>query len=131
MAEDDADDQDLFQQALAQVNKDAELVTFRDGHDLMQELLREGSVLPDVIFLDLHLPLKNGMECLEEIRSHEALKDLPVVILSSSISQEDIRKAYENKACLFFHKPDHLTMLVAIIKKVLSMNLIPWNPVSF
>ena len=131
LADDDADDQDLFKQALEQVNKNAELTVFNDGQELMQYLLQENTVLPDMVFLDLSMPLKGGLKCLEEIRDHEILKELPVVILTTSSNQEDIRRAYANKACLFFNKPDNHTILISIIKKVLSMDLQPWNPVMF
>ncbi len=131
LAEDDADDQFLFEQALKQVNKDAALITFSNGDDLMKALLKEGTGLADIIFLDLNMPKKNGIMCLEEIRRHDALKEMPVVILTTSVRQEDIKMAYDHKACLFFHKPDNLAKLVVIIQKVLSMNLVPWNPISF
>jgi CheY-like chemotaxis protein len=77
------------------------------------------------------MPKKNGIKCLEEIRKHDALKELPVVVLTTSIRQEDIKQAYNQKACLFFHKPDNLAKLAAIIQKVLTVDLTPWNPASF
>lgn len=131
LADDDADDQYLFEQALKQVINDAALITFNDGDALMRALLNDEASLPDVIFLDLNMPKKNGIMCLEEIRRHESLKELPVVVLTTSIRQEDIKQAYDSQACLFFHKPDSLTKLVAIIRKVLSTDLKPWNPASF
>jgi CheY-like chemotaxis protein len=131
LADDDADDQALFDQALKQVNKDAELTIFNDGQELMQSLLQENAVLPDIVFLDLSMPKKGGIECLEEIRGHKLLKGLPVVILTTSANQEDIKRAYDNNACLFFNKPDNHTVLISIIKKVLSVNLEPWNPIMF
>jgi CheY-like chemotaxis protein len=131
LADDDADDQVLFDQALKQVNKDAELTIFNDGEELMQSLLQERAVLPDIVFLDLGMPKKGGFKCLEEIRGHELLKDLPVVILTTSANQKDIKKAYASKACLFFNKPDNHTVLISIIQKVLSANLEPWNPIMF
>jgi CheY-like chemotaxis protein len=131
LADDDEDDQYFFAQALLQVNKDAALITFSNGDELMKALLKEGTGLPDIVFLDLNMPKKNGIKCLEEIRSHNELKELPVVVLTTSVMQADIRNAYEHKACLFFHKPDTLAKLVTIIRKVLSINLEPWNAVSF
>jgi CheY-like chemotaxis protein len=131
LADDDVDDQYLFEQALKQIDKDAELIIYNNGDDLMRSLLKNDTPLPDVVFLDLNMPKKNGIKCLEEIRRHDSLKELPVVVLTTSILQEDIKKAYDQKACLFFHKPDKLSKLVAIIQKVLSTDLLPWNPISF
>jgi CheY-like chemotaxis protein len=131
LVDDDPDDLFLFEQALRQVNKDATLITFNNGDDLLQSFLKEGTGLADIVFMDLNMPKKNGIVCLEEIRRYDSLKELPVVILTTSVSQEDIKMAYGHKACLFFHKPDSLAKLAAIIQKVLSMDLAPWNPISF
>ncbi|MCU7552034.1 response regulator [Chitinophagaceae bacterium LB-8] len=131
LADDDVDDLYLFEQALKQVDSDAVLITYENGDDLMQSLLKNEANLPDVVFLDLNMPKKGGIGCLEEIHRHDSLKELPVVVLTTSIRQEDIKAAYKHKACLFFHKPDSLPKLVAIIQKVLSMDLSPWNPIAF
>ena len=75
---------------------------------------------PDIIFLDLNMPRKNGFQCLEEIRSHEWLKPIPVIILTTSINQAQIKKVYDKGAVYYFRKPTEFPILVRLIEKVLS-----------
>lgn len=122
LADDDADDQLLFARALKEVNKEAALQTYDDGNLLMEALLRPDAELPQVIFLDLNMPRKNGLQCLEEIRSHERLKPIPVIVLTTSISQVQINKVYDKGAVFYCRKPSEFSILVRLIEKVLSMD---------
>src|SRR5215211_629081 len=86
LADDDADDQMLFQMALKEVSRDVVLDTYNNGIQLLQALMQPGAELPQMIFLDLNMPRKNGMECLEEIRADQRLQHIPIVILTTSLS---------------------------------------------
>lgn len=120
LADDDTDDQMFFEMALREVSKDVELKTFKNGVELMKVLNHPDTELPDIIFLDLNMPRKNGLQCLEEIRRHEDLKAVTVVMLTTSINQMDIYRAYDKGACLFANKPAELSKWTDLIKKVFT-----------
>ncbi len=120
LADDDTDDQMFFEMALREVNKDAVLNTYKNGVELMKALERPGADLPDIIFLDLNMPRKNGLQCLEEIRQHEDLRAVTVVMLTTSLNQMDIYRAYDKGACLFANKPSELSKWTELIHKVFT-----------
>jgi DNA-binding NarL/FixJ family response regulator len=86
-------------------------------------ILRSGN-LPDVLFLDLNMPLKNGMECLDEIRRDKKLKDLPVVIFSTSAHPGTVNRMYESGAHLYIRKPNDFNSLRKVIRLVLNRDWI-------
>lgn len=88
LAEDDEDDVMFFRDAISELKLNVELEVAKDGSQLMEILHYQP--FPDVIFLDLNMPLRNGLECLEEIRHSEMLKKNPVVIYSTSTERKDI-----------------------------------------
>ena len=91
LADDDSDDRLFFDKALKELTILNTLTTVHDGEHLMK-YLSENKQLPDVLFLDLNMPQKNGFECLVEIKENEKLKDLYVVMFSTSIPKD---KHYE------------------------------------
>lgn len=123
LADDDADDCMFFQDALQEVSKDSRLETARDGHHLMQLLDATVPPKPDMIFLDLNMPRKNGFECLEEIRQTEKLKDIPVVIFSTSDRNDAVKTTYEMGASIYVQKPYSFKKLINTIREVLAMDL--------
>lgn len=104
LAEDDSDDSFLFQEAIREITNDVSVAVAEDGEVLMQ-LLKETNRKPDLIFLDLNMPRKNGLKCLEEIREAETLQSLPVVIFSTSSDGKMVEKAREQGANLYVQKP--------------------------
>lgn len=126
LADDDDDDRLLFLDVLTEFARESNLTFAHNGEHLMN-ILRSGT-RPDVLFLDLNMPLKNGMECLDEIRSDEKLKDLPVVIFSTSAHPGTINKMYEIGAHLYIRKPNDFNSLRKVIRQVLVKD---WaNPVK-
>lgn len=81
LADDDTDDCLFFKDALEELALSVTLTTVRDGVELMRHLSTQ--VLPDVIFLDLNMPRKNGYECLTEIKLNAKLATIPVVVYST------------------------------------------------
>lgn len=126
LADDDPDDRLLFSDVLSEFSRESKLSFAHNGEHLMT-MLREGN-LPDVLFLDLNMPLKNGMECLDEIRSDEKLKDLPVVIFSTSSHPGTINRMYEIGAHRYIRKPNDFDGLRQVIRDVLSLDWV--NPVK-
>ena len=88
LADDDIDDCKFFSDALDALPVSTNLKTLNDGEQLMNYLFENSDSLPDVVFLDINMPRKNGLDCLLEIKTNSKLKDLPVVILSTSNSEE-------------------------------------------
>lgn len=118
LADDDDDDRLLFKDVLREFSKNARLAFAHNGEQLMTMLRSES--LPDVLFLDLNMPLKNGIECLEEIRNDEKLKDLPVVIFSTSSHPGTISRMYDIGAHLYVRKPNDFNNLRKAIYEVLK-----------
>jgi len=129
LADDDADDRDLFSEAMEECCINVTVETAKDGIELVK-LLKNTNRTPDLIFLDLNMPNKNGKECLIEIRKSQALKHLPVIIYSTSSSQRDIEFTFEKGANLFISKPSSYKELVQIAKKVLALDWKKFQPKS-
>ena len=121
LAEDDADDRMLFAEALQEVNTSSRLTTAKDGVQLMKILEETVPPPPHVIFLDLNMPRKNGMECLAEIRGDQKLKNIPVVVFSTSSQPEIIDKVYHQGANYYICKPSTFSMLKQAIAYVLAI----------
>jgi CheY-like chemotaxis protein len=122
LADDDEDDCVLFADVLEGLSTSPRLTTAKNGQHLMQILEERDSLLPDIIFLDVNMPLKNGIECLAEIRQDERLKMLPVIIFSTSAQKWAVDRAYELNANFFIRKPDTFMDLKNVIQKILSLN---------
>lgn len=131
LADDDEDDCVLFKDALKEIGQGIELIISYDGEELMNTLDRRVPPEPRVIFLDLNMPRKNGLECLQEIKKTDKLKNIPVIILSTSSQQESIDKAYEHGANHYITKPGTYTLLKRTLQKVLAIDWSNASPTSF
>lgn len=118
LADDDHDDTFLFQEALEQIPLETDLSIAENGVELLQ-ILKDTDNRPDIIFLDMNMPVKNGLECLEEIRGTARYEQVPIVILSTSVSQHLWESAYHNGANLYIQKPNSFNSLIEILKKCL------------
>jgi CheY-like chemotaxis protein len=88
LADDDTDDCSFFDRALKEIPIATNLIIVHDGEQLLDYLSENSEHLPDVLFLDLSMPRKNGFECLSEIKENEKLKDLLVVMFSTSFPKD-------------------------------------------
>ncbi len=89
----------------------------RDALDfVMQKNDYEQVLPPDLVLLDINLPLKSGFEVLGAIKAHEATKHIPVIMFSTSASQNDIKRAYQNHANCYITKPADVTQFLNIVK---------------
>ncbi len=125
LADDDPDDRDLFTEAAKGYNADVDSVI--NGVQLMKTL-SDTDALPDFIFIDLNMPEKNGKDCLREIRNHERLKHLPVIIYSTSSAKRDIDETFNLGANLYITKPNSFTQLKNTVKKVLEIDWSKYRP---
>jgi CheY-like chemotaxis protein len=123
MAEDDEEDRMLAQDALRESRLKNTLHFVEDGELLMDYLLNKGRYTdaekypaPGIILLDLNMPRKDGREALKEIKSHELLKRIPVVVLTTSKAEEDIIKSYDLGVNSFITKPVTFDGLINVMK---------------
>ncbi|GIZ08185.1 response regulator [Flavobacterium sp. UMI-01] len=122
LADDDEDDRMLFSEALEEISLQTSLSLFCHGQELLDYLFQPDVQLPNFIFLDLNMPIKNGLQCLTEIRNNPHLKGLNVAIYSTSSSQRDIEESYSKGANLYINKPNNFTTLRDVIENVLTRN---------
>jgi CheY-like chemotaxis protein len=119
LADDDRDDQFFFKEVFSSIDPAVQVAIAEDGIELLHLLTHQ---VPDIIFLDLNIPVNNGLQCLKEIRNIPALQNVPVVILSSYSRPNTIKTAYKLGANLFFIKPFKFTDLKAALKVLLTLN---------
>ncbi len=118
MADDDDDDTMLFVEAAEKLSSTIKVSLTKDGQKLLNFL--ENSALPDIIFLDLNMPLINGLECLKVIRSDSKYDKVPVIIYSTSQSKRDIDTCFEAGANYYIVKPYDFEDIIMILQKVIS-----------
>jgi len=121
LADDDKDDRLFFKNAFDQLRIKHELLMFEDGYELMEHLAIAEEP-PHVVFLDLNMPGKHGLECLLEIRANPQFRDLTVAIYSTSSSPEDIEGTFVAGANIYIKKPDDFLSLKKIMADVLSVS---------
>ena len=127
LADDDTDDCHFFKEALEELKLAIKLTTVHDGEKLMTWLenrVTEGGYppLPNVLFLDLNMPRKNGFECLHEIKSSERLKQLPVIILSTSFEEGVVNLLYASGAQYFLRKPTDFSLFKKAIQQTVIIS---------
>ncbi len=121
LAEDDFDDRLLFEEAIDELPVSVQLDTFSNGDELMEWLTRKKNKLPDVLFLDLNMPRKNGFAALGEIKRNTKLQDLPVFIFSTTTNREMIKQVFKDAAHYYIRKPVHFWELKELIYKSLQL----------
>ena len=121
LADDDFDDCNFFKAALDALPMATELKTVNDGDELMKYLSENADTPPHVLFLDINMPRKNGFECLEEIKLNKKLKQIPVIIFSTSFEQEVVNVIYKNGAQHFIRKPSDFLQFKKIIQQALTL----------
>jgi CheY-like chemotaxis protein len=122
MADDDADDRLMAKEALEASGLRNELRVVEDGVELMNYLHKEGryqdAPRPGLILLDMNMPRKNGREALKEMKAHPDFKRIPVVILTTSQAEEDVRAGYELGASSYITKPVSFEGLVKVMQSL-------------
>jgi CheY-like chemotaxis protein len=122
LADDDEDDRAFFSEAIMELKMDNKLTLFKDGKGLMDYLVHPDIKLPHILFLDLNMPGKTGIDCLKEIRANTRFKDVSVAIYSTSSSEKDIEDTFIEGANIYIKKPNDFSMLKKVIKEVINMN---------
>lgn len=123
MADDDPDDRMLTKEAMSESRVLNDLRFVEDGEELMEYLNRQGKYAnaedaprPSVILLDLNMPKKDGREALKEIKADPNLRRIPIVIMTTSQSEEDILRSYDLGASSYITKPVTFDGLIDLMK---------------
>jgi CheY-like chemotaxis protein len=119
LIDDDEDDRDIFQLALQQLGPKFNCVT-SDSCTHALEILKNGNVTPDYIFLDLNMPVITGRECLAEIRKLEKFGKTPVLIYTTSSVLKDKEDVMRLGATSFITKPNKVSVLTTVLKEILN-----------
>lgn len=122
LADDDEDDRMLFKDAFDELKINTKVNTFNDGVELMDYLNSPEAILPNVLFLDLNMPKKNGIECLYEIKRDSKFSDIAIAIFSTSSSEEHIEETFVQGANIYIKKPSDFTTLKKVLSEVVTIN---------
>lgn len=122
LIDDDEDDRLLFKLALQEAAPFVQCHTAQDDEEVYS-LMSEGKQLPDIIFLDLNMPVKSGWDFLQEFKDDERLRNIPVIIYSTSSSPRDIERARELRALCFLVKPDDFGELKKFLSAIAGREL--------
>ena len=117
MADDDADDRLLVSDAFRLTKGQARLHFVEDGAELLK-YLSEAVTLPSLILLDLNMPRKDGRQALKEIKLIPAFRDIPIVVLTTSLDKNDLKYCMETGAKHFITKPARFKEWVEIMKSL-------------
>lgn len=124
IAEDDADDRLMINEAFMENNMPAGIVFFENGAELLDYLYSFDDsferTLPDLILLDLNMPKMDGKTVLSKLKLHNAYKEIPIIILTTSRSREEEAHVLNMGASGFFTKPSSFTELVNITASIAS-----------
>lgn len=122
LVEDNPGDIRLTQEALKESQIEITLDVVSDGEQAVDFLMQRNkfadAVRPNIILLDLNLPKKNGIEVLKEIKAHESLRKIPVIVLTTSDAEHDISKAYDLHANCYILKPVDFDDFARVIKLI-------------
>ena len=120
--DDDKDDRFFFKEALTKMLSSAKCMEASGGIEALA-LLRKVEQLPHFIFLDLNMPRMNGHECLKQLKRDDKLKDIPVIIYSTSFSEESMHELYKLGASRFLNKPTDMNKLPTQIYEAVKAHI--------
>lgn len=120
IVDDDSDDQDLFIEAVNEVDSTIECISASNCEEALDLLRNRKISMPDVIFLDLNMPRLNGKQCLVELKREAHLRDIPVIIYSTSSEKRDIEETSRLGAAHFLTKPNKFEELCKALSFVVS-----------
>jgi CheY-like chemotaxis protein len=121
LVDDDQDDKYFFSKALGETGEDVQLVTAANGAEALEKLQQ---FIPDVILLDLNMPVMNGVSFLKQIKKNKFLKDIPVIIYTDGLSIFDEAEALKLGAYQVITKPLDLKGTVNVIFEIIKMSFI-------
>jgi CheY-like chemotaxis protein len=120
LIDDDADDQEIFAIALADLDPAIRCCTADNGPEALDKLKNDESFWPDFIFIDLNMPRMSGKQCLAEIKKIDRLRHVPVIVFSTSSASNDIRDTHQLGAAGFLTKPSSIAVLTSKLADILT-----------
>jgi CheY-like chemotaxis protein len=123
LADDDTDDKTLFCEALAEADPKIICHTAADGKEALSLLSKSSIAEPNIIFLDINMPVMDGWQCLSRLKEDKNYKDIPVIMYSTSSYQRDIDLALQGGAFCFLTKPSDYRELRSILRLIVSKPL--------
>ena len=120
LADDDVDDCLLFEEALAEIPITTSLSVVNDGEQLLKRL-PSLEALPEVLFLDLNMPRMNGFDCLQEIMQNDRLKNIPIIVISTSFDRATVQQLFARGVRYYICKPARFEHLKSVILQGLSL----------
>ncbi|MVO08505.1 response regulator [Flavobacterium sp. TP390] len=122
LADDDEDDRLFFTDAFDELKINTVVNTFKNGKELLDFLHHPESVLPNIIFLDLNMPILNGIECLKEIKKNQKFDNIAIAIYSTSSSDQDVENTFVLGANIYIKKPSDFNTLKKVLSEVVTIN---------
>ncbi|RYD58376.1 MAG: response regulator [Sphingobacteriales bacterium] len=119
LIDDDQDDTEFFMTAMELVSDEVRCTALNNAKDALNRLTRR-DLETDLIFLDLNMPVMSGQQFLTELKKDDKLKEIPVIVLSTTSHKGTVEKTIEMGAQNFFTKPDNFNDLVSILKSVID-----------
>ena len=122
LADDDEDDRMFFIDAFSEIKINTKVKTCQDGEELMEYLNDNNSLLPEILFLDINMPKKNGLECLSEIKANDRFRNIAIAIYSTSSSDEHVEETFVKGANVYIKKPNDFNILKKVLSEVVTVN---------
>jgi CheY-like chemotaxis protein len=119
LIDDDVEDQEIFKIALQNLSDSLEFTAFTNAREALGRLTAN-TLNPDIIFLDLNMPIMSGQEFLTQVKKLDTTKNIPVIIFSTSSNPSTIQLTKELGAIDFITKPNRFDLLVDILKPIIN-----------
>ena len=116
LIDDDRDDGQLFKEVLSEIDSSIEFIHHEESRKGLENLLNDVNTIPNLIFLDINLPIISGWQCLKEFKNHEQLRNVPVIMYTTSSQQKEKDIAHQLGAAGFITKPDDYFRLKQILE---------------
>jgi len=120
LVDDDSDDTELFSEAVSEIDSSVLFHCSSDGNEILEKLSEKKIDTPDLIFLDINMPEMSGWQFLERVKGNQRLKDIPVIIYTTSSTRSDLMHARTSGALCFVTKPANYGRLKKILEIVIS-----------
>lgn len=125
LVDDDPDDLEMLEMQLKKISSSFQIFTAMDGEDALETLEKKMIIAPDLIFLDINMPIMDGKQFLREIKKNSRFRSIPVIIYSTSKSQKDVDETAELGASFYLSKPDSPAELRKSLVKILNSFFVP------
>lgn len=118
--DDDEDDRDFFCTAITEIDTTIECLFAKDGTDAIDKLTEDAFLVPDYIFIDMNMPLMDGKQCHQIIKTIERLNQVPVYIYSTSSSPKLVEEVLESGVTDFLIKPSNMADLISMLRQIIN-----------